>query len=32
VRDKAATVTPIDQGNGQADIDTTPAIRKVLMD
>jgi hyperosmotically inducible periplasmic protein len=30
-RDKAPTVTPIDQGNGQADIDTTQAIRKAVM-
>jgi hyperosmotically inducible periplasmic protein len=30
-RDKAPTVTPIDQGNSQADIDTTQAIRKAVM-
>jgi hyperosmotically inducible periplasmic protein len=30
-RDKAPTVTPIDQGNNQADIDTTQAIRKAVM-
>jgi hyperosmotically inducible protein len=30
-RDKAASVTPIDQGNGQADLDTTQAIRKAVM-
>jgi osmotically-inducible protein OsmY len=30
-RDKAPTVTPLDQGNSQADIDTTQAIRKALM-
>lgn len=29
--DKGNTVTPIDQGNGQADIDTTANIRKALM-
>jgi hyperosmotically inducible periplasmic protein len=30
-RDKAPTLTPIDQGNSQADIDTTQAIRKAVM-
>jgi osmotically-inducible protein OsmY len=30
-RDKAPSVTPIDQGNGHADIDTTQAIRKAVM-
>lgn len=29
--DKGDTVTPIDQGNGQADIDTTANIRKAVM-
>jgi osmotically-inducible protein OsmY len=29
--DKGNTVTPIDQGNGQADLDTTASIRKALM-
>lgn len=31
VRDKTSTVTPIDQGNSQADLDTTQAIRKAVM-
>jgi hyperosmotically inducible protein len=30
-RDRAATITPLDQGNGQADMDTTQAIRKAVM-
>jgi osmotically-inducible protein OsmY len=30
-RDKAPTLSPLDQGNDQADIDTTQAIRKALM-
>jgi osmotically-inducible protein OsmY len=30
-RDKAPTITPIDQGNSQADIDTTQTIRKAVM-
>ena len=30
-RDRAASVTPIDQGNNQADLDTTQAIRKAVM-
>jgi osmotically-inducible protein OsmY len=30
-RDHAAAVTPLDQGNGQADLDTTQAIRKAVM-
>jgi hyperosmotically inducible protein len=30
-RDRQASVTPIDQGNDQADLDTTQAIRKAVM-
>jgi osmotically-inducible protein OsmY len=30
-RDKAPTVTPMDQGNGRDDLDTTQAIRKAVM-
>ena len=29
--DRGNTVTPMDQGNGTADIDTTAGIRKALM-
>ncbi len=30
-RDRASTTTPIDQGNGKADLEVTQAIRKSLM-
>jgi hyperosmotically inducible protein len=30
-RDKNKSVTPFDQGNSQADLDTTQSIRKALM-
>ncbi len=30
-RDRGKSITPVDQGNNQADIDTTANIRKALM-
>ena len=30
-RDRATSITPLDQGNDPADLDTTQAIRKALM-
>ena len=30
-RDRGASTTPLDQGNGKADLDVTQAIRKALM-
>ena len=30
-RDKGSSLTPVDQGNNQADLNTTQAIRKSLM-